>query len=170
MASKQIVFALITFLHDLFTVIWIGGLFSLVVVVAPAARGALGMGPETKKLMAAIQKRLSTLVYLSIVVLAITGLLMSMRVTAFQGLLSFANTYSTVLSIKHLVYLAMIAVALVRSLALGRKVSGPSVMGPAAAKQEKAKMALSVLNLALGIVTLLLSGFAAALSAGKPPL
>jgi len=43
-------------------------------------------------------------------------------------------------------------------------------MGPAAAKQEKAKMALSVLNLALGIVTLLLSGFAAALSAGKPPL
>ncbi len=169
MPSKQIAFALITFIHDLFTVIWIGGIFSLAVVVMPAARGVFGLGPEVKKLMAAIQKRLSTLVYISIVALAITGFLMSQRTEAFQGLFSFANAYSTVLSIKHLVFLAMIVVALVRSLALGKTAGAKPGPGTAAARQEKAKMALLLANLVLGIAALLLSGFAAALAAGKLP-
>jgi uncharacterized membrane protein len=159
---KQIVFAVVTFLHDLFTVIWIGGLISLGLVVIPSARKVLGMGSETKRLMDAIQKRLSVLVYVSIVGLLLTGALLSNRAPAFQGLFHFGNAYSVVLGVKHILTLAMIGVALYRSLVLSRpnKSSGPA--------RERLKAGLLLLNVVLGVVILLLSGFSAALSSGGP--
>jgi uncharacterized membrane protein len=154
---NQIVFAIVTFFHDLFTVFWIGGMITLGVVVLPAARKVLGIGPDTKKLMDAIQKRLSVLVYVSIVGLLITGMLLARRAPAFQGLFSFGNTYSLILGIKHVLTLLMVTVALWRSIALRR----------AAGKlQERLKAGLLFLNVALGVLVLVLSGFSAALSQG----
>jgi putative copper export protein len=40
--AQQIVFALITFLHDLFTAAWIGGLITLGLSVWPAPRKTRG--------------------------------------------------------------------------------------------------------------------------------
>ncbi len=160
---KQIVFAIVVFLHDLFTAVWIGGLITLGATVLPSVQKVLGKGPQTKQLMDTIQKRLSVLVYVSIVGLVLTGLLQANRSPAFQGLFSFSNTYSMLLSLKHILVLAMIAVALIRSLALGSR------SGPPKPSQEKLKVALLFLNIALGIGVLLLSGFGAALSAGPPP-
>jgi putative copper export protein len=160
---KQVVFAIVTFLHDLFTAVWVGGLIALGVTVLPSAKQVLGTGPQTKKLMDVIQKRLSLLVYISIVGLALTGLLLSGRSPAFQGLFCFGNTYSTVLAFKHLLVLAMVAVALYRSLVLGRQ------RGPSTPSREKLSAGLLFLNIALGIVVLLLSGFGAALSSGSSP-
>jgi len=154
----QTVFALVTFLHDLFTAIWIGGLITLALVVLPSAKQALGKGPQTKGLLDAIQKRLSLLVYVSIVGLWVTGILLSRRSPGFQGLFQFGTTYSTVLSLKHLLVLAMVAVTLVRSVALGRR------RQPLTPSQEKLSMALLMVNVALGILVLLLTGFAAAYS------
>ncbi len=160
--SRQIVFAIVTFLHNLFTVVWVGGLITLGTIVMPSAKKVLGMGPQTKQLMDTIQKRLSVLVYVSILGLLLTGLLMANRSPAFQGLFRFDNAYSTVLAIKHILVLAMVGVALYRSLALGRRNK------PSSPAQEKVKAGLLLLNIVLGIVVLLLSGFSAALSAGPP--
>jgi len=160
---KQTVFAIVTFLHDLFTAVWIGGLITVGITVMPSAKKVLGLGPQTKQLMDAIQKRLSVLVYVSIVGLVLTGLLQANRNPAFQGLFSFGNSYSIVLSLKHILVLAMIAVALYRSLVLGRK------SGPSTPSQEKLKAGLLFLNIALGIAVLLLSGIDTALSLGPVP-
>ena len=159
---QQIVFAIVIFLHDLFTAVWIGGLITLGITVLPSVKKVLGMGPQTKQIMDTIQKRLSVLVYVSIVGLVLTGLLQANRSPAFQGLFSFGSTYSLVLSLKHILVLAMIAVALIRSLVLGPR------SGPPKPSQEKLKVGLLFLNIALGIGVLLLSGFGAALSAGPP--
>jgi len=156
-------FAIITFLHDLFTAVWVGGIITLGITVLPSAKKVLGMGPQTKKLMDAIQKRLSVLVYVSIVGLLLTGLLQANRNPDFQGLFSFGNSYSTVLTIKHILVLAMVAVALFRSLVLGRR------SGPSTPSQEKLKAGLLFLNIILGVAILLLSGFSAALASGPPP-
>jgi putative copper export protein len=160
---KQIVFAIVTFLHDLFAVVWIGGLITLGITVLPSAKKVLGMGPQTKKLMGTIQKRLSVLVYASIVGLVLTGLLLANRSLAFQGLFSFGNAYSTMLTLKHLLVLAMIAVALYRRLVLGRRSRALSLA------QEKLNVALLFLNVALGIAILFLSGFSTVLSSELPP-
>jgi len=163
MPVQQIVFALVTFLHDLFTAVWVGGLITSGITVLPSARKVLGAGPQTKKLMDTIQKRLSVLVYVSIVVLVVTGMLQANRNPAFQGLFRFGNPYSTVLTLKHILVLAMVAIALYRSLALGRR------SGPSTPSQEKLSAGLLFLNIALSIVVLLLTGFAVAFSSGPPP-
>jgi len=162
MPAKEIIFALVTFLHDLFTAVWIGGLITLGLTVLPSVKKVLGKGPQTKKLMDAIQKRHSVWVYVSMIGLVLTGLLQANRSPAFQGLFSFGNTYSTLLAIKHILVVTMIAIALYRSLVLGRKkgVSTPS--------QEKLKVSLLMINIVLGVAILLLSGFTAALSSVIP--
>jgi len=74
MDTKTIVYALMTFLHDLFTAAWVGGLIVITITVVPSAKQALGMGWQTKKMMDTIQKRQSLLVYVSILGLIVTGL------------------------------------------------------------------------------------------------
>ncbi len=158
---EQIVFAIVVFLHDLFTVVWIGGLITLVLTVLPSTRQVLGKGPQMKKLMGAIQKRLSVLVYVSIVGLILTGMLQANRIPAFEGLFHFGNAYSTALSLKHIVVILMIGIALVRSLVLGRR------QEPLTPSQEKLNMGLLLINMVLGIVVLLLTGLSVAY--GSPP-
>ena len=160
MDAKQIVFGVMTFLHDLFTAAWIGGLLTLVLTVLPASRKLLGK-PETQRLMDAIQERLSVVVYVSMAGLAATGLLLSNRSPNFTGLLSFSTPYATVLSLKHLAMVAMVAVALVRSLVLPRMAPAP----------ERAKWSLTLLftNLALGVLVLLLAGLLSSLGAAPLP-
>lgn len=128
MSSQELGPAVVMFFHDLFTVTWVGGLITLGVVVAPSARKALGRGPEMQRLMSTIQARLRWFVYVSIAGLVLTGILLSRRSEEFQGFFSWGDTYSAALSVKHVVVLAMIVVALARSLLLSH--SAPGSRGP----------------------------------------
>lgn len=160
MAPKQIVFAVVTFLHDLFTAAWIGGLLTLVVSVLPAARSLLGE-PAAQRLMGAIQRRLRWVVYASMAGLAVTGLLLSRQAPGFQGLFVFGAPYATVLSLKHLAMVGMVAAALGRSLLVPRlRCSEPVRM--------RWSRALLMINLALGVLVLLLSGVLSAVGAALP--
>lgn len=157
---STIAFALTTFLHDLFTAVWIGGLIAVGITTLPSAKKVLGKGPQTRQLVDTIQKRQSVLVYVCIIGLVLTGLIQARYTPAFQGLFSFGNTYSAVLGLKHLLVLGMIVVALYRSLVLGRR------NRPLAPFEEKMSATLLILNFFLGVTILLLSGFSAALSSG----
>ena len=159
---QQAVFAMVKFFHDLFTAVWIGGLVTLSITVLPAVKQVLGTGPQTKKLVDTIQKRLSVLVYVSIGGLVLTGMLQARRSPAFMGLFSFGNAYSIILALKHILVVVMVGVALYRSLVLGRQ------GGPSTATQEKLSAGLLFLNVLLGIAVLLLSGFSASFGALPP--
>lgn len=158
---KPIILAIMTCLHDLFTAVWVGGLIAQALVILPSVKSSLGPGPESRKLLAAIGQRQSVLVYVSIVGLLVTGLLQARASGAFLGLFSLGNTYSTVLTIKHVLVVAMIAVALYRSLALARRGGVPG--------QERLGVALLLVGIGLGVAVLLLSGFTAVLAAGPGP-
>jgi putative copper export protein len=158
---STIALTLNTFLHDLLTAVWIGGLIVIGITVMPSARQALGKSPQMKQLMDAIQKRQSVLVYVSITGLLVTGVIQAKQTAAFQGLFRVGNAYSAALTIKHILVLVMIAIALYRSLVLGRegKQTTPD--------QEKLRVRLLFLNIILGIAVLLASSYTAALSAGQ---
>ncbi len=157
MSNKDVVFAVIVFLHDLFTAIWVGGLLTLAFSVTPTIRSVMGSGPQTKQLLQAIQDRLSTLVYVSIIGLVVTGLLQANRSDDFNGLFRTGNDYSLVLALKHALVLAMIVIALLRSLGVKRlKLPNPA--------KEKLSIGLLFTNAALGVGVLLLSGLATALA------
>lgn len=158
MAVKTLVFAFVSFLHDLFTVIWMGGLVVTVLSYMPSLKEALGPGPQIKKVMMAFQKRQSIWVYVSMGGLILTGLLMSNRNPEFEHLFGFGNAYSVTLSIKHILVILMIGITLYRSLILSRP---QAVMTP---EKERLSFQLLIINAITAIAVLLTSGLIAALT------
>ncbi len=149
--SMQVVLpVLVTFLHDLFTAIWIGGLIILGVTVLPAIKK---QKQKSKELSNNIQKRLNTIVLVSILGLWITGMLLANRSTAFTGLFNTSNTYSFAMAIKHSLVIIMTVLALTRTWLIVRtkKVTSPST--------ERRGAIILVCNIILGIAVLLLSAY-----------
>lgn len=154
--ANLIVLGLIKFLHDLFTATWIGGLFTLAIVVLPSIKKTMGMNPESKNLIMTIRKRLNGIVWISIIGLLITGILLSNSSPLFGGLFTVADEYNFLLTIKHIVIALMVIIVTVRGHVLSRMTNTPPQ------KIEKISKVLMMLNLVFGIVVLLLSGFTAA--------
>lgn len=149
------VVVLVTFLHDLFTAIWIGGLIILGTTILPAIRK---QKQQNRELANSIQKRLNTIVLVSIIGLWITGMLLANRSTAFTGLFNVSNTYSLAMAIKHILVIIMTVLALARTRFVVRtkKIAEPST--------EKLGALLLICNIILGIVVLLLSGYTATIA------
>lgn len=146
----------LNFLHNLFTAFWVGGLLTLTLSLVPAARSVYGK-EQTKKLVVAVQARLSKIVYMSIVGLALTGILLSKNSAGFVRLFMFGTAFQAVLSVKHILTLVMVALALGRSLVL------PRLKLPEE-KAGKLSMLFLMANMLVGVLMLALSGFAAALA------
>ena len=157
MATNTMVFAFVSFFHNLFTVIWMGGLIVTVLSYLPALKEVLGPGQQVKKVMGAFQKRQSIFVYISMGGLILTGLLMSNQNPAFEHLFGFGNAYSTVMSIKHILVICMVGVTLFRSLFLG-------LNKPGNPEKEQLSLQLLIVNTGLAVAVLLTSGLVTALS------
>jgi len=154
--SYVIIPALITFLHHLFTVAWIGGMISLGLVTLPALKAELGQGPQRQQVVQAIFRRLQIVAKVSIVGLIATGLLLARRASVWQGLFSTGNTYSAVLAAKHMLVVAMIGIAAASAALLSAK-TAPTP------RREKLLAGLLLANILLGVVVLALSGLGAVL-------
>lgn len=150
MPSKIVVFALMRFVHDLATAAWIGGMIVLAAGLLPALRRTLGMGPNTKALISAVQRRYGPLVYASIAALFATGLLMVRRNPQIAGFLNWSTPESALMAVKHLLVLVMVLLTVLRSLivrsggraaAAGVGVAGaagkPAAPAPAATRRER---------------------------------
>ena len=156
----------INFLHNVFTALWIGGMLTLAFTVLPAMRKVLGKSKETQALNSMIKKKLSLLTYISIIGLIITGLLMSNRSVLSglsTGFLSFGNEYSTLMSIKHLLYFLMVFLSLFRSQIVDRvKKFTPE-------QKQKLNMLTLLLNILAGLAVLFLSSYVSVLASLPTP-
>lgn len=152
MQPQVIMFAVITFLHNLFTTIWIGGLLAFGITFLPAVREVLGKSKDTRRLVAFAQQRQSTLIYISMAGLAFTGFMMGRRNPDFAGLFSFSTAYSTLLSIKHIIMIMMVGLTLYNSLMLhgNRQRLLPE-------DKKRLSTALVYVNVICGVIILLLS-------------
>jgi uncharacterized membrane protein len=157
MTPQEIMLGLAVFLHNLFTVVWIGGLVMISLTLLPSARDLFGKGTQTQNLMNGILQRHRIWVYISIVGLFITGVIQARVEPGFNGLMRFDTLYGTLTSIKHLLTFAMVGITLFRSLAAGKKGKD------ATPKQMKQSLQLIMVNTVLGVGILFLSGFMAAI-------
>ena len=164
--SAVIAPVLISFLHSTFTALWIGGMLALAFSVLPSIRKILGKSKETKALNALIKKRLSLLTYISMVGLIITGLFMARKAGLsglYTGFLSFGTEYSTLLSIKHILYIVMISLSIFRSLIVHRvKKFTPK-------QNQTLNMLTLILNVLAGLVILFLSAYTSVLASLPTP-
>lgn len=159
--------ALVLFLHDLFTVVWIGGILFTALVLTPALRSARSAGtagaatgagapsPAGDGPLAMLAKRVQTLqlplVITSIVGLIVTGVLLA-RVRGSAGLFRFDTPYAVVLSVKHVLVVALVVMSLAR-----RRAATASTAG------GRASSALLVASAATGVVIIALSALNAAM-------
>ena len=164
--SAVIAPVLISFLHSTFTAMWIGGMLALAFSVLPAIRKILGKSKETKMLNALIKTRLSLLTYISMAGLVITGMFMARQVASsglYTGFLSFGTEYSTLLSIKHILYIVMISLSIFRSLIVDRvKKFTPK-------QNQTLNMLTLMLNVLAGLAVLFLSAYTSVLASLPTP-
>ena len=164
--SAVIAPVLISFLHSTFTALWIGGMLALAFSVLPAIRKILGKSKETKMLNALIKKRLSLLTYISMAGLVITGMFMARQVASsglYTGFLSFGTEYSTLLSIKHILYIVMISLSIFRSLIVDR------VKKLTPKQNQTFNMLTLMLNVLAGLAVLFLSAYTSVLASLPTP-
>ena len=157
---QQIVFGIISALHDLFTAMWIGGLLTTALSFMPVFKESRDKIKGLVVLLDGYQRKLANYVLISIVGLWITGLLLSKQSPAYSGFMNFSTTSNALLSIKHILIFVMIIIGLYRRFVLGRKLKSFSE------QQQKTYGILLMVNALLGVVVLFLSGIGASFSQG----
>lgn len=147
--SSDVMITLVGFLHNLFTALWIGGMGTMLFAILPTLKENLEK-KQAMKLAEAIKERLSTITYISLVGLIVTGLMMGKESDDYEGLFSFSNDYTTVITIKHLFVILMVLITLFRSIYLEKlKIEGP--------RKRKLSALLLVINFVSGVIVLFLS-------------
>jgi uncharacterized membrane protein len=159
------------FFHLVATIVWIGGLALLVLVVWPAIGRVLADDPARQAaLFAALRKRFNPLANLSLVVLAVTGLLQTSGDPNYTGLLVFDSDWSRAILLKHIAIVGMIGVGVMLQLVLAPALERMALLR-ARGKEDTAESArlahrerrLNGLNLGLGLLVLAFTAIATAL-------
>lgn len=149
---------LIDWLHIMATITWIGGMFTNFIILRPALGKALSPA-DAGKLMGVVMKRTRIVVYISIVVLGVTGIPLKIINENYISIINFENSWEIVSFIKHLCYGIMVLLAVYTFEVLVPKMgklaaSGPS---PALAALQKKQAAMGGLAFLTAIVVLVLS-------------
>lgn len=158
MTSQQIIFGLSAFFHNLFTVVWVGGLIVFTITVLPIRKTMFASPKNSQEFLSALLKRHRVWVYLSMIGLFITGILQArFGGQALNGFMKFDSSFAAVLSFKHIITLIMIIIALFRSIMGSKKQMEPNP------HKMKLSIQLIYINTFLGILVLLMSGLLSAL-------
>lgn len=111
--EQSTVLALSLFFHFGATVVWIGGLVITVILVWPEVRRSLENTPALYTVLQRLRKRFTPLSNLSLAVLIVTGLTQMSLDAHYDGFLDFANEWSRVILMKHIVIACMVISGLV---------------------------------------------------------
>jgi uncharacterized membrane protein len=152
-------------LHMLATVVWIGGLVTLVILVLPVAKRLLE--PDLfAQFLEGLQRRLDPLGWLSLSVLLVTGLFQMSANPNYNGLLSISNRWAASILIKHVLFLGMIAVSAYMTWALFPAIRRNALLKTKGVdaieggKLERREIFLLRLNLLLSVLILGLTALA----------
>ncbi|MEW6657334.1 MAG: DUF4149 domain-containing protein [Thermodesulfobacteriota bacterium] len=162
---KLLVLSLSHFFHQLATVVWIGGIFMVLLVILPSARTSLESPPLAGKLMKEITRRLTPMVNISILVLIITGPIIGHLSKNMTNPLEFYNHWTPMMGLKHFLVLSMVVIHFYRGWFLTPKIGRLSVqagetpsLSSQVARLQKFSLNLVKANLVLGLAVLLITG------------
>ena len=154
-------------LHMLATIVWIGGIATIILLILPAAKEKLAP-LDYASLLESIKRRLDPLAWLSLTILLGTGMFQMSANPNYEGFLTISNTWSKAILVKHVLFLCVIAVSAYltwvlipaqRRLALLR---AKGIDTPEAERIAKREIWLQRVNLVLAIVILALTALARA--------
>ncbi len=105
---RELILTIFYWLHLVATVIWIGGIAFILFIAIPTTKQILGA--EAGKLMNEISKRFTPIANYSIIVLIVTGFVLTAADKQFSEIGNFENNWTLVLIIKHLLVVSMVAI------------------------------------------------------------
>jgi uncharacterized membrane protein len=159
-----IVLSLSHFIHLFATVIWIGGIFMVLLVILPSARTSLE-STAMAALMKEITGKFTPLANASILVMVITGIIIALYKEKFGGFFNMGDFWNGTLVVKHLLVALMIIIHFYRGLVLAPRVgklsaqaAGSPSLSSQVARLQKLSLNLIKANFALGIIVLLATG------------
>lgn len=117
----NVYWAIIDWLHLIAMTIWIGGLAFYILVLMPSLQTL--DPPQAGKVMGAIAKRYAPITWMAVLVLIVTGILIS-RARGVLGI-QLGSTYGVWLFVKHLLTVLMIVNGFVISAVIGPKLKPP---------------------------------------------
>ena len=149
---------LFDFLHILATAIWIGGMFTNFVILRPAVINTLSPA-DAGKLMAAVMKKTRLVVYISIVVLGITGIPLKIINENYTSIIDFENSWAIVSFIKHLCYGILVLLSVYSFEKLGPMVQKMAIKGETVQLQQlqKKQAVIGLVAFLTAIMILILS-------------
>lgn len=149
---------LIDWLHIMATITWIGGMFTNFIILRPAMTKALSPA-EIGKLMGPHMKRFKIMVYISIVVLGVTGIPLKIINPNYISIINFENNWEIVSFIKHICYGILVLFAVYTFEVLSPKMGKLAAKGPSPELKalQKKQAAFGGLAFLTAIVILILS-------------
>ena len=166
MDTPQWAMTIAFWLHMLATVTWLGGQAALSLLVFPAGRKALA--PEDYyNLITAINKRMRVIAWLSLAILAGTGLMQLTVSENYQGFVSVNNTWGAAILVKHVVFGLIVALSAYETWELGPNLENLALLRSRGKstpeeleKLSKKERFIINLHLVLSVVVLLLTSVA----------
>ncbi len=149
---------LIDWLHIMATIFWIGGMFTNFIILRPALGKALSP-IDAGKLMGVIMKRTRIVVYISIVIIGVTGIPLKIINPNYISIINFENNWEIVSFIKHICYGILVLLAVYTFEVLAPKMSKLAAAGPSPELMalQKKQAAFGGLAFLSAIVILVLS-------------
>lgn len=149
---------LIDWLHIMATITWIGGMFTNFIVLIPAMSKALSP-VEAGKFIGAMMKRFKIVVYISIVVLGVTGIPLKIINPNYISIINFENNWEVVSFIKHICYGILVLLAIYTFEVLAPKMGKLAAKGPSPELKalQKKQAAFGGMAFLTAIVILVLS-------------
>ena len=149
---------LIDWLHIMATILWIGGMFTNMVILRPVMMKTLSPA-DAGKFMGAFMKRFKAVVYGSIVVLGITGIPLKIINENYVSIINFENNWEIVSFVKHVCYGILVILAVYSFEVLAPKMARLAANGPSPAMQalQKRQMMAGALALLSALIILVLS-------------
>ncbi len=162
MDMTQIILGILNWLHLVATVTWFGGITTNALVLVPSLGASLDP-PTAGGFMNTYMKKFKPLVYVSILVLILTGVFITGLLN--PGYLEFSNEWSLILLIKHVFVALAVLATLYGFEVLAPKIAKLAAQGPSPelAQLQKVQMTSVKIAVVMAFIILLLTGFQTAL-------
>lgn len=149
---------LLKWIHLMATVAWIGGMFTNFFIYIPSVGKTLD-APVAGKLMAVVMKRFRILVYVSMTVFLITGIIMGAIHLESSAILSNKNQMVAILIFKVPLYILMVILAIVAFELVAPRVARLAKDGPSQKLQraQRNQKILAFTGFLLGMLVIALS-------------
>ena len=164
--AELVTLSTLNWLHLGATVVWIGGIFLNNLAVSPSARQSLEP-PVMGKFMSSYIKRFRVLVYISVGILVVTGVIMTIMNPQYAGLAVLGNLWLQLVLVKHIFVVILIILGIYILEVLTPKIGRLGAKGPSPelGKLQKKLASLGITTLIIATIILVFTAITGAISA-----